>query len=77
MIRFRAYINNHLNVTSRKDYHCLKQTVMMVHFESLVGDVQSDHLVIMISVDTVDLSQAFADSSNRIGSSTFINTHNK
>lgn len=49
----------------------------MVHFESLVGDVQSDHLVIMISVDTVDLSQAFADSSNRIGSSTFINTHNK
>lgn len=77
MIRFRAYINNHLNVTSRKDYHCLKKTVMMVHFESLVGDVQSDHLVIMISVDTVDLSQAFADSSNRIGSSTFINTHNK
>lgn len=77
MIRFRDYTNNHLNVTSRKDYHCLKQTVMMVHFESLVGDVQSDHLVIMISVDTVDLSQAFADSSNRIGSSTFINTHNK
>ncbi|MND84647.1 hypothetical protein D3C80_765430 [compost metagenome] len=77
MIRFRDYTNNHLNVTSRKDYHCLKQTVMMVHFESLVGDVQSDHLVIINSVDTVDLGQAFVDSNNRIISSTFINTHDK